>query len=228
MNEYGLLFLAGLAGSMHCAGMCGGFACALGGNGTANITRQLIYNLGRIATYGFIGAMLGHLGVLLIGHGGEGSWASYAQRLLACLSGLLLVVVGLQFFGWRLSSRQTPRTVGLTLARSMKQVLHTPGMRAPLALGVFNGFLPCPLIYAFAAQAAHSGGALPGLMVMLAFGFGTLPAMLAMGAVGMRFHRRGTTARTFAGVHVAGAFIVVLGLITFARGVLTMSSHLHT
>ena len=43
---------------------------------------------------------------------------------------------------------------------------------------MLNGFLPCPLVYAFAAQAAGSGGALPGLLVMLAFGLGTFPAML--------------------------------------------------
>jgi sulfite exporter TauE/SafE len=227
MNECGLLFLAGFAGSMHCAGMCGGFACALGGNGAANITRQLIYNLGRIATYSFIGAMVGQLGLLLIGHSGEGSWASYAQQLLACFSGVLMVVVGLQFFGWRMPFRRVPKEAGVTLARGMKQMVSAPGLRAPLALGVFNGFLPCPLIYAFAAQAASSGGALPGLMVMLTFGLGTLPAMLTMGVIGMRWQRSGLTVWHFSGIHMAGAFIILLGLITFARGILPMSTHLH-
>lgn len=226
MNDYGLMFLAGLAGSMHCAGMCGGFACALGGTqrgAAAHISRHLTYNLGRIATYCFFGALVGQLGLLLIGHAGENSWASALQRLLASLSGLLMVLVGLQFFGWFKSSYQLPGVVGITLARGMKQLLSTTDRRAPLVLGLFNGFLPCPLVYAFAAQAASSGGALPGLLVMLAFGLGTLPVMFAMGAIGVRLqgHWRNTS------VQLAGLFIVLLGLITVARGVLPMSHHLH-
>jgi sulfite exporter TauE/SafE len=230
MNEYGLMFLAGIAGSMHCAGMCGGFVCALGGNGhggAANVIRHLTYNMGRVVTYCFIGAIAGQLGGLLVSHSGDGSWASYAQRGLACLSGLLMVIIGLQFFGWFNSSHHRPGAVGVTLARGMKQVLSTTDSRAPLALGVLNGFLPCPLVYALAAQAASSGGALPGLMVMLAFGLGTLPAMLAMGAIGLRLRGNGTVAWRISGVHIAGVFIVLLGLITLARGVLPMSSHLH-
>lgn len=231
MNDYGLMFLAGLAGSMHCAGMCGGFACALGGTqrGTAvNVIRHLTYNLGRIVTYCFIGALAGQLGLLLIGHAGESSWASALQRVFAALSGLLMVIVGLQFFGWLNASQRLPGVVGVTLARGMKQVLSTTDSRAPLALGVLNGFLPCPLVYAFAAQAAGSGGALPGFMVMLLFGLGTLPAMLAMGAIGLRMRHNVTAAWRISGVHMAGVFILLLGIITFARGVLPMSAHLHT
>ncbi|HEY0635323.1 MAG TPA: sulfite exporter TauE/SafE family protein [Gammaproteobacteria bacterium] len=230
MTYYGLLFLAGIAGSMHCAGMCGGFACALGGSqrgAAANIIRHLTYNLGRIVTYCFIGALIGQLGILLIGHAGEDSWASTMQRVFACLSGLLMVIVGLQFFGWFNAAQRLPGAVGVTLVRSMKQVLSTTDPRAPLALGVLNGFLPCPLVYAFAAQAAGSGGALPGFMVMLLFGLGTLPVMLAMGAIGLHMRHKVTAAWRISGVHIAGVFMLLLGIITLVRGVLPMSAHLH-
>jgi hypothetical protein len=92
-----------------------------------------------------------------------------------------------------------------------------------------NGFLPCPLVYAFAVQAAASGGALPGLGVMLAFGLGTFPAMLAMGMLGtwLRSARANGARWRLTGVRAAGAFIVLLGVITLARGVLPMSMHLH-
>ena len=53
MIEYPLIFLAGVAGSWHCVGMCGGFACALGSDprgGTATLVRHLTYNLGRVTT----------------------------------------------------------------------------------------------------------------------------------------------------------------------------------
>src|SRR3546814_9938372 len=65
MAQYLLVFLAGLAGSLHCVGMCGGFACALGSDPrgrAATLRRQLLYNVGRVTTYMFLGALAGTLG----------------------------------------------------------------------------------------------------------------------------------------------------------------------
>jgi sulfite exporter TauE/SafE len=249
MTEHLLIFLAGLAGSMHCIGMCGGFACAMGADPrgrAATLHRHLIYNLGRVTTYCFLGAVVGHLGLLLVGHGGEGSAASLAQRTLAVISGLLMVFIGLQFFGYfqRLSGRVVGAG-GELLAQALRDLAKAPGYGAPLAFGVLNGFLPCPLVYAFAAQAAASGGALSGFLTMAAFGLGTFPAMLMMGGIGQWFRSgsgrsgvypvqadflRGSAMHAdwrHYGVRIAGGFIVLLGLITFARGVLPMTAHMH-
>lgn len=60
MTYYLLIVAAGFAGSFHCVGMCGGFACALGRDPAgrrATIERHLLYNAGRVATYVFIGAL---------------------------------------------------------------------------------------------------------------------------------------------------------------------------
>jgi sulfite exporter TauE/SafE len=239
--EYPLIFLAGLAGSWHCVGMCGGFACALGpdarGRG-ATLTRQLTYNLGRVTTYCFIGALVGFLAAGLCTSGANAPPTSGAQRILAVVSGLLMVFIGLQFLGWvgRLGGPPGLGIGGAFIARSLRDLLRAPGPAAPLAFGVFNGFLPCPLVYAFAAQAAGSGGALSGLLVMLAFGLGTFPAMLLMGGLGGWLRRAGTASGGLGlrdlrwrqrGVAFAGAFIVLLGLITFARGIVPIGGHLH-
>jgi hypothetical protein len=130
------------------------------------------------------------------------------------------------------------------LAQALRRLAGTPGTAAPLALGVLNGWLPCPLVYAFAAQAAAAGGPAPGLLVMLAFGLGTFPAMLAMGALGLWL--RGGPARPqtlvvhasflpapalpradwrLLGVRAAGGFIVLLGVVTIARGLLPLGAH---
>jgi sulfite exporter TauE/SafE len=254
MLQYMLIFLAGLAGSVHCIGMCGGFACAMGRDPrgpAATLRRHLIYNVGRATTYCFLGAGVGYLGVLIVGHGGEASAVSLAQRLLAGVSGLLMMYIGLQFFGcFRGSGRHLAGAGGEFLAAALRQLLKSPGAGAPLAVGVLNGFLPCPLVYAFAAQAAGSGGPLPGLLTMAAFSLGTFPAMLLMGGVSIwlrpRFDHIGTPAvqpvrtdRLQSGgtlarpswrlqtLRVAGGFIVLLGVITFARGILPMSAHMH-
>jgi len=51
--QYLLISLAGLAGSVHCIGMCGGFVCVMGRDprgAAATLRRHLIYNLGRVTT----------------------------------------------------------------------------------------------------------------------------------------------------------------------------------
>jgi len=252
VNQYFLIFLAGLAGSAHCVGMCGGFACALGSDprgSVATVRRHLIYNLGRFSTYCFLGAVAGSLGLLLVGHGGEVTAASLTQRLLAVVSGLLMVFIGLRFFGFfRRFSRSAVDSSGNFLVSALRTLLKAPGAVAPLAFGVLNGFLPCPLVYAFAAQAAGSGGALPGVVTMAAFGLGTFPAMLMMGGVGgwvrqgfhqsrirtvqVNFPRGRSTVVRFDwrrySVRMAGGFIVMLGITTFVRGLLPMTAHLHS
>lgn len=247
LSTYVLIFIAGIAGSMHCVGMCGGFACALGADArgsAASLRRHLTYNAGRVTTYCFLGALAGFLGAELVGHAGDESAITLAQRALAGVSGALMIFIGLQFLGYfRSATRSAPGSS--FLAAVFRDLLKAPGPAAPLAFGVANGFLPCPLVYAFAAQAAASDGALPGMLVMAAFGLGTFPAMLAMGGAGM-WLRSGTlqpvsvsalkgggtvlqraqaTNWRLNGVRVAGGFIVALGLITLARGLLPLALH---
>ena len=247
MTPYLLVFLAGAAGSMHCIGMCGGFACAIGGDArgpAASVLRHGIYNLGRLSSYAFIGALAGSAGLLLAGLTADTSLASAAQRSLAVVSGLLMMYIGLQFLGVFKTARTHGPGVDM-LAQALRKLVRAPGRSAPLALGVLNGMLPCPLVYAFAAQAAASGGPLQGLSIMVAFGLGTFPAMLAMGGVGLWLRRADAVPRAqpihasflpaarplprtdwrVLGVRTAGGFIVLLGLITLARGVLPMSAH---
>jgi sulfite exporter TauE/SafE len=233
MTYYLVLFTAGLAGSFHCVGMCGGFACALGGDPrgrSATTLRHLLYNTGRLTTYCFLGGLAGGLGqVICTSQGSRAGLAlpladvslDAAQRGLAVVAGLLMITMALQFFGLRGFHRVAAGFGGSTLAISLRSLLATPGPAAPLAFGVFNGFLPCPLVYALVAQAASTGGALPGFLTMASFGLGTFPAMLAMGGMGRllgpAWRRRG--------VWLAGSFILALGLVTLGRGIVPMAAH---
>src|SRR5882724_6169617 len=189
---FGALFLAGFAGSLHCIGMCGAIACAAGadqrGRGAA-LRHQLLYNLGRVTSYGFLGALVGYFGFLLVVECGDDSIVSVVQRGLAALSGVLLVVIGLQFFGVLGRRTHALGAGGQMLAQALRALTHAPGAAAPLALGVFNGFLPCPLVYAVAAQAAIGGGPANGMLTMVAFGLGTFPALLLLAGMSQRLTR---------------------------------------
>jgi uncharacterized protein len=232
VTYYLVIFAAGFAGSFHCIGMCGGFACALGrdtSGAAATVGRHLLYNAGRLTTYCFLGAVVGALGAILCTSRGLAvpvlnGPLDGAQRILAIAAGLLMIAMALQFFG--LLQRFQGVTIGFggsTLALSLRNLLTSENRAAPVAFGVFNGFLPCPLVYAFAVQAASTAGAVPGFLVMLSFGLGTFPAMLMMGGVG----RMLAPVWRQRGVWLAGSFILLLGLITLGRGVLPFGAHLH-
>jgi sulfite exporter TauE/SafE len=227
--EYAVIFLAGFAGSFHCIGMCGGFACTLGAchEGRRSIVeRQLLYNLGRVTTYAFLGVLAGVVGQVLCTSAGLTNTVldgplNTGQRLFAAASGLLMLLMALQLFGFQRMRAVAVGFGGGALVSSFRALLAAPGRGAPLAFGVFNGFLPCPLVYAFAAQATASASGLTGMLTMVAFGLGTFPAMLMMGGIG---HTVGPSWR-HRGVRLAASFILVLGLITVGRALLPLTEH---
>jgi len=200
--------LAGLAGSGHCLGMCGGISAALGGaaapggRGTACV---LGYNLGRVGSYALIGGIAGLLGA------GIGQGLGAAAPALRLLAAALMILVGLQIVtGWRLLA--PPENAGLRLWQHIAPLarrcmpVRQPGMA--LLLGALWGWLPCGLVYAMALTAAGMGGAAAGAGFMLAFGLGTLPAMALVGATGSRL----TRSLGHAGLRrAAGLAVVVLG-----------------
>jgi uncharacterized protein len=232
MTYYALLFVAGVAGSFHCIGMCGGFACALGGDPRgpgATVVRHALYNTGRLTTYCFLGGLAGALGWSIytclgarspLGGPVVSGMLNAAQRGLAVIAGLLMILMALQFFGFWGLRRLTTGFGGSTLVIALRSLLTRRGHAAPLAFGVINGFLPCPLVYAMVAQAASTFDVLTGCLTMAAFGLGTFPTMLTMGGLGRllapRWRQRG--------VRLAGSFILVLGLITLGRGLVPMTA----
>jgi uncharacterized protein len=233
MSYYALLFVAGIAGSFHCVGMCGGFACALGGDARgpgATALRHALYNVGRLTTYCFLGGLAGGLGWAIytcVGTRSQpgvpllGESLNAAQRGLAVIAGLLMIVMALQLFGLRGVRRVAIGFGGSTLVLALRSLLSRRGHAAPLAFGVLNGFLPCPLVYAMVAQAASTLDVLSGCLTMAAFGLGTFPTMLAMGGLG----RLLAPSWRRSGVRLAGSFILALGLVTLGRGIVPMTAH---
>jgi len=216
-----IAFLGGLAGSLHCVGMCGVFPLALAGRGgppRAAWARQLLYHAGRINTLAAIGALAGTAGAVFVAQG----LGQIAERVLAIGAGSFMIVVGLEQLGVlaQLTERGAAAVRGL-VRRALSGVLDSRSWLAPLALGVFNAFLPCQLIYAFAAQAASTASLLGGAATMFAFALGTVPAMLALGVAPslLSVRLRATLAR-------AGALLVIAyGAVTLARGLFPEAGH---
>lgn len=210
-------FLGGLAGSVHCLGMCGGFVAILG-QAERPVTRLALYNGGRVASLVLIGALSGGVGAAVVASGP----ALWASRALAVVGGAFMVAVALEVLGLPIGpGRALARAAQSTVAPLLRPVLHARTALAPVAFGILNAFLPCHLVWAFAAQAATVGGPLGGATLMLAFGLGTVPAMMLGGGGG-----RLATRLAPGLVRLAGLVVLAVGLLTVARGLAPSGGHL--
>ncbi|MFM1892674.1 MAG: hypothetical protein RLZ44_1751 [Pseudomonadota bacterium] len=217
---YSAAFAVGLLGGVHCVGMCGGIVGALTfglpehkRSGWGALPFQLAYNLGRIASYSVAGALVGGLGVLLAGL----LPVAAAQRSLLALAGVFMLLLGLYLAGWWSGLRRVEQAGGRLwryiepLGRRLLPV-RSPGQA--LALGLVWGWLPCGLVYSVLIWALSAGGALQGAGLLLAFGLGTLPNLLLMGAAAGWL---ATQVRRPAVRQVAGALVSLFGLYTLAQ-----------
>lgn len=181
---FGAALILGLASSLHCVGMCGPIALALPLNRSSRLTQVfglLIYNFGRIMSYGALGFLFGSLG--------RGIHIFTQQQYLSILAGLFMLLLAflprsLDFFSSRYHwfVRFQNRWKQLS-ARFFKR--SSPA--ALLNIGLLNGFLPCGMVYAALAGALASSGTFSGVVFMLFFGLGTLPLMFSVAFAGKLF-----------------------------------------
>lgn len=166
--------VAGLLGSLHCAGMCGplvvsGCSRESGQGGAAG------YFAGRLIAYSTLGAIVGHLGK----HAFCLLPMSTAQVLAVGLTALPAAARGLSLL---LSARPPKGLVELRKkpAKSWLSVLASVLPRHGLGLGLATGILPCGLLITAFAMAAATASPVLGAASMAAFSIGSLPGPLAV------------------------------------------------
>jgi len=175
--EFTTAFVLGLVGSLHCAGMCGPLALALppaGKTATGHAAGRLAYNGGRIVTYCALGLLFGLLGQTLLLAG--------VQRWLSIALGVALLV-GL-FAPRKLALWRPMASLVERVKARMSFLLRRRSWAALFGLGLLNGLLPCGLVYVAGAGATATGSLVRGAIYMAAFGFGTIPMMLALSLSG--------------------------------------------
>ena len=128
--------------------------------------------------------------------GGLGAFAAHlaavrhAQLVLAVLAALFLLALGLYLGGWWAGLARLERLGGRLWRRIEPLGRRLMPPRRPLQaipLGAVWGWLPCGLVYSVLIWSLSAGSALRGAGLMLAFGLGTLPALLLMGMAAARF-----------------------------------------
>ena len=236
--ELGLMFMLGLVSSLHCVQMCGPIVLSysvavseLTKNSAAHsavpslLRNHLAYNAGRILTYAALGALAGIAGGTL---GLLGRLAGFTHTI-AVASGALMIIAGITMLGVIPASVRGSNLLRIASAflRRVGRLISAAGAGNRFLLGLALGFLPCGLIYAALLKAMATGSALAGACSMLAFGFGTAGALLALGvlssAIRMRVNRWGSQLAA-AGVTLMGVLLVWRGSMA---GMLMMGSHMH-
>jgi len=183
------MFMVGLLGSGHCMGMCGPLVVALPGQ-TNRLSGHLCYHLGRLLTYGTIGALMGGAGsglMHLASFMGADPlvWVGRVQVGLSFAIGVFLILMGLSYMGfigpseW-LSVANPGRLPGWRrlFSKAMGR-LHNKDL---FIMGLLLGALPCGLSYVAFARALSEADIVRGAALAFIFGLGTLPSMVAVGA----------------------------------------------
>ena len=226
MADFGLLsvLLVGLLGGVHCVGMCGGIVTAFSLRRDGQVPGfafHLSYNLGRIASYTFIGALGGALGRSLSLTG-----LAQMQNGLYVLAQFVLILLGLYLAGWSSWVLVFERAGGALWRRLQPlfaRLLPVRTLPQALLAGAVWGWLPCGLVYSVLISTLAAGGAAGGAALMLAFGLGTLPNLLGVGvfAASLKPFMQNLWVRRGAGLMVAafgvwGLIALILRLATTA------------
>ena len=204
-------FTIGLVGSLHCLGMCGPIAIGLPlhkRNWLMKVSGGLLYNSGRIITYGLLGAIFGFLGKG-IKMAGLQQWASIGLGIIMIVSVIIPVVFREKIKLDALFTGYAGRLIG-----KFRILFAKRSLGSLLLIGLLNGLLPCGLVYMALAGAINTNDVVYGIAFMMAFGIGTTPALLLLALAGnvisSGFKQKAR--------RVIPVFIVVLGLLFILRG----------
>ena len=226
-------WLVGALGGVHCVAMCGGLLSAIGARDAARAQpmlhartiarRHAAYHAGRVFTYTTLGAAFGAAGAVALGT----VEVLLIQRVLYVLANVLLLVLGASLVA-RVSGLVLLQRAGAAsfapLLRALAPIVRRDDAFGRVALGLVWGLMPCALVYSVLPLALLAGGPLQGATVMLAFGVGTLPNLLAVGAM-LGALRRWLSMRA---VRIASALLMIgFGLAGIVRIVIVPDALAH-
>lgn len=180
-------FTTGLTvGFGHCIGMCGPIVIALNINmrGKRMFFAQSLYHYGRITTYAIVGGFMGATGSFTM----VASHIESIQKIAMMVSGLLIVIMGLGILGVVTWGHAVVErfNFGKLISKAFRVLSGIQSTMAYYPLGLLFGLLPCGPVYAALLGAARLGmeasnmyqGIFSGIGLMVAFGLGTVPALL--------------------------------------------------
>ncbi len=170
----------GFLGSFHCVGMCGPIALALPSPKEANgnlLLGRLLYNIGRIITYGLLGLIAGIIGKSFSFIG----W----QNNLSIITGITIILFVL-FSNDRIGKLLNGKLAKVTIKikKQFSFLFKRHSYSSLLFIGLLNGILPCGFVYLAIAGAIATAYPINSAIYMMLFGLGTFPFMLILSITG--------------------------------------------
>ncbi|MBD1575602.1 MULTISPECIES: sulfite exporter TauE/SafE family protein [Vibrio] len=176
-------FLIGILGAGHCMGMCGGIA-GLMNLGQTNVKstwlNPLFYNLGRVASYALIGAIIGGSFSTITQYSGINSPLVWLRIVSAVFMICLALYIG-QWWQGLTYIESAGQSIWKYISPVGNKLLPIKHPLYAIPFGFIWGWLPCGMVYSMLTWSAAAGSAKQGALVMLAFGLGTLPFMFMVG-----------------------------------------------
>jgi sulfite exporter TauE/SafE len=206
-------FLIGLLGGAHCIGMCGGITGTFGLNSKGTFadrfTKNLAFNTGRIISYSCIGFIIGLASALLAG------LSPTVGMILRLIAGVFIILMGLYIADWSRAITKIEKPgqwIWKHIQPLTKPFLPADTLIKSLCLGGLWGWLPCGLVYSTLVLASANASPINAAGVMLAFGLGTLPTMLATGLLASQLSNiiRNKRVRNFSAVLMIGMGIWIV------------------
>ncbi len=210
---YGLLFVVGLLTSLHCIAMCGGInisqcvSQAPAGDAQApqfaKFKPSLLYNGGRVLSYTIVGGLAGALGSAV-------SFSGPAKGIVAIVSGLLMVVIGINM----LNLFPGLRRFNISLPKFLGKKISDGGTHGPFLVGLLNGLMPCGPLQTIQLYALGTGSFLAGAASMFFFSLGTVPLMFGFGLLSSFLSGKFTHRM----LKVSAILVIILGVMMMGRG----------
>jgi len=215
-----------MAGISSCAALVGGIILSMSkqwGELYSNtdstwkkIQPHLIFNAGRIISYGVFGIILGAVGSKL-------NFSLNFGPILVIIVSVVMIFLAFQMFNFK-AFRKFQFTMPKFITRFIANESNFKGRYMPFLMGVFTFFLPCGFTITAQGLALISGNAVQGGLIMLLFAMGTLPMLLAIGLSSVKFSQKPHLSKRF--LKVAGILVLFFALynINFQLNVLGISS----
>ena len=226
--DLSLAFLTGFLSSLHCAGMCGPLVLAYSSqSGNRNpfsprmLLSHLFYNGGRILSYGFVGAVMGFIGGSVGTLRGVGFWFSGIAGLATIGFGMFVLrgapLLPLGETRDRGDGKKSIVGTFLGLYRaSFGGLIARNTFESKFYVGLLTPLLPCGLLYGMLMRSAGTESAMEGGLIMVAFGLGIVPSLIAAGILGSFL---GSTTRRWAD-RVAAITLMIMGASLVWRAVM--------
>lgn len=222
-----MFFVFGLlAGISSCAALVGGIILSMSkqwheiylenDSTWKKVQPHLIFNTGRIISYGVLGALLGIVGSKL-------NFSLKFGPILVLVVSVMMIFLAFQMFGFK-AFRKFQFTMPRFITRFVADESHFKGRYMPFLMGAFTFFLPCGFTITAQGLALISGNAIQGALIMTLFALGTLPMLLFIGLSSVKFLRKPHLSERF--LKVAGILVLFFALynINFQLNVLGIAS----